>query len=174
VWESARGSPALKRDRDGLQALTLPPGEAPFVPVVTGFLGKGVSTGAICTLGRGGSDLSATVIGAALDLEEVRAPLRPCPLPSASSANMELTSCAPCIQRRVCWSVLWSAIRVKMSRNLFLYCSSLVLLWDKSSPGGPEHVSIQAHNQCPPLRNCGGQTVRGSAMPSAACEADLH
>ena len=67
------------------QALTLLPGEA-YIPVVTGFLGKGENTGAICTLGRGGSDLSATVIGAALDLEEARAcalcvlPVRVCSL----------------------------------------------------------------------------------------------
>ena len=39
---------------------------------MTGFLGKGLHTGAITTLGRGGSDLSATVLGAALELEEVQ------------------------------------------------------------------------------------------------------
>lgn len=37
-----------------------------------GFLGKGQNTGAVTTLGRGGSDLTATVLGAALDLEEVQ------------------------------------------------------------------------------------------------------
>jgi aspartate kinase len=42
------------------------------VQVVTGFLGKGVQTGAITTLGRGGSDLSATVLGAAMELREVQ------------------------------------------------------------------------------------------------------
>uniref|UniRef100_A0A7S0R5D6 Aspartokinase n=1 Tax=Chlamydomonas leiostraca TaxID=1034604 RepID=A0A7S0R5D6_9CHLO len=42
------------------------------VAVVTGFLGKGLSTGAITTLGRGGSDLTATVLGAALELKEVQ------------------------------------------------------------------------------------------------------
>lgn len=44
----------------------------PEVPVVTGFLGRGHTTGAITTLGRGGSDLTATVLGAALELEEVQ------------------------------------------------------------------------------------------------------
>jgi len=43
-----------------------------MVQIVTGFLGKGVHTGAITTLGRGGSDLTATLIGAALDLPEVQ------------------------------------------------------------------------------------------------------
>lgn len=42
------------------------------IPIVTGFLARGENTGAITTLGRGGSDLSATVIGAALGLDEVQ------------------------------------------------------------------------------------------------------
>ena len=42
------------------------------VLVVTGFLGKGLQTGAITTLGRGGSDLTCTLLGAALDLPEVQ------------------------------------------------------------------------------------------------------
>lgn len=41
------------------------------IPVVTGFIAKD-SGGFITTLGRGGSDLTATVIGAALDAEEVQ------------------------------------------------------------------------------------------------------
>ena len=41
------------------------------IAVVTGFLGRGEQSGAIATLGRGGSDLTATVIGAALELPEV-------------------------------------------------------------------------------------------------------
>ena len=52
--------------------LTLKPGQGPVVRVVTGFLGRGIKTGAICTLGRGGSDLTATVIGKALGLREVQ------------------------------------------------------------------------------------------------------
>lgn len=42
------------------------------VQIVTGFLGRGQATGAVTTLGRGGSDLTATVIGAALGLQEVQ------------------------------------------------------------------------------------------------------
>jgi aspartate kinase len=103
------------------QALTRLPGDAPCVPIVTGFLGRGHGTGgrkaqpsdwtymltlwqalgstppmasatccqassvpslllnvhssyagAITTLGRGGSDLTATLIGAALGVQEVQ------------------------------------------------------------------------------------------------------
>lgn len=53
-------------------ALTRQPGRPKEVAVVTGFLARGVNTGAITTLGRGGSDLSATVLGAALELKEVQ------------------------------------------------------------------------------------------------------
>jgi aspartate kinase len=41
------------------------------VPVVTGYIGKD-ATGNITTLGRGGSDYSASIFGAALDVEEIQ------------------------------------------------------------------------------------------------------
>lgn len=41
------------------------------VPIVTGFLAKGQESGAITTLGRGGSDLTASIIGASLNLKEI-------------------------------------------------------------------------------------------------------
>ncbi|KAK3183891.1 hypothetical protein Dsin_031177 [Dipteronia sinensis] len=44
----------------------------PAIPVVTGFLGKGWRSCAITTLGRGGSDLTATTIGKALGLDEIQ------------------------------------------------------------------------------------------------------
>ncbi|XP_062110704.1 aspartokinase 1, chloroplastic-like isoform X2 [Humulus lupulus] len=44
----------------------------PAIPVVTGFLGKGWKSCAVTTLGRGGSDLSATTIGKALGLREIQ------------------------------------------------------------------------------------------------------
>ncbi|GAB4553738.1 MAG: aspartate kinase [Anaerolineae bacterium] len=44
--------------------------DAGVIPVVPGFIGKSRS-GNLTTLGRGGSDLTATVLGAALDADEV-------------------------------------------------------------------------------------------------------
>jgi bifunctional aspartokinase / homoserine dehydrogenase 1 len=41
-----------------------------IVPIVTGYLGAS-SEGALTTLGRGGSDYSATILGAAIDADEV-------------------------------------------------------------------------------------------------------
>ncbi|MCO5555093.1 hypothetical protein L7F22_008633 [Adiantum nelumboides] len=43
-----------------------------IIPIVTGFLGKGQKTGAVTTLGRGGSDLTATALGKALGLREIQ------------------------------------------------------------------------------------------------------
>ena len=74
-----------------------------MVQIVTGFLGKGVHTGAITTLGRGGSDLTATLIGAALDLPEVQVGvIQPfillavwgCPLFGAGGSGREVTLAA--------------------------------------------------------------------------------
>jgi aspartate kinase len=47
-----------------------PPARAPL-PVVTGFLGR-TADGRVTTLGRGGSDYSAALIGAALGAEEIQ------------------------------------------------------------------------------------------------------
>lgn len=44
----------------------------PAIPVVTGFLGKGWRSCAVTTLGRGGSDLTATTVGKALGLREIQ------------------------------------------------------------------------------------------------------
>ncbi|KAF5799611.1 putative aspartate kinase [Helianthus annuus] len=44
----------------------------PAIPIVTGFLGKGWRTCAVTTLGRGGSDLTATTIGKGLNLREIQ------------------------------------------------------------------------------------------------------
>ncbi|XP_021723000.1 aspartokinase 1, chloroplastic-like isoform X2 [Chenopodium quinoa] len=44
----------------------------PAIPIVTGFLGKACKSCAITTLGRGGSDLTATTIGKALGLREIQ------------------------------------------------------------------------------------------------------
>ncbi|CAG9465005.1 unnamed protein product [Pedinophyceae sp. YPF-701] len=62
----AEALPALR------ESLSFSPGEQRAVQVVTGFLGRGKNTGAVTTLGRGGSDLTCTVLGAALGLPEVQ------------------------------------------------------------------------------------------------------
>ena len=41
------------------------------IPIITGFLGKAKESGAITTLGRGGSDLTASIVGAAMSTKEI-------------------------------------------------------------------------------------------------------
>src|SRR5213082_3168276 len=56
--------------REKSQARLFPLLEKGIVPVVTGFIGATVD-GQLTTLGRGGSDFSATILGAALNADEV-------------------------------------------------------------------------------------------------------
>jgi bifunctional aspartokinase / homoserine dehydrogenase 1 len=68
VHGGARPIAALTREKT--RAVLGPPLEAGGIPVVTGYIAataKGIPT----TLGRGGSDFSATILGAALDAREV-------------------------------------------------------------------------------------------------------
>ncbi len=62
--------PDMEHTRRNTQARILPLVENGTVPVVTGFMGA-TPKGELTTLGRGGSDYSATILGAALDADEV-------------------------------------------------------------------------------------------------------
>lgn len=62
--------PQMEQTRGKSHARILPLLERGIVPVVTGFLGA-TPSGELTTLGRGGSDYSATILGAALDADEV-------------------------------------------------------------------------------------------------------
>ena len=63
-------SPLLDKTSEKAQATLAPVFEAGLLPVVTGFFGadeRGITT----TLGRGGSDYSASILGHALDADEI-------------------------------------------------------------------------------------------------------
>jgi aspartate kinase len=62
--------PDMALTREASQARLRPLLDAGVVPIVTGFIGA-TPAGQLTTLGRGGSDYSATILGAALDAEEV-------------------------------------------------------------------------------------------------------
>lgn len=62
--------PLVDRTRERCAARLCPILEQGVIPVVTGFIGA-TAEGLITTLGRGGSDYSATILGAALEAEEV-------------------------------------------------------------------------------------------------------
>jgi len=72
VTDAFHGSaePQMERTREKSQARLRPLLEKAIVPVVTGFIGA-TPEGQLTTLGRGGSDYSATILGAALEADEV-------------------------------------------------------------------------------------------------------
>lgn len=61
----------FKITNENLKALLLPILKEGIIPVVTGFI-AGTSEGATTTLGRGGSDYTAAIVGAALGAEEIQ------------------------------------------------------------------------------------------------------
>jgi len=62
--------PLMDRTRERCESRLLPLLGQGVVPVVTGFIGA-TTEGVLTTLGRGGSDYSATILGAALGADEV-------------------------------------------------------------------------------------------------------
>jgi len=72
VTDSNHGAaePQMEETRECCEARLRPLLQRGIVPVVTGFLGA-TAEGVLTTLGRGGSDYSATILGAALEADEV-------------------------------------------------------------------------------------------------------
>jgi aspartate kinase len=68
--EHGRAEPLMAETRAQASARLRPLLDAGVVPVVTGFIGA-TRAGTLTTLGRGGSDYSATILGAALDAAEI-------------------------------------------------------------------------------------------------------
>lgn len=62
--------PLMDETRQKAAAVLRPMLDAGEIPVVTGFIGATVD-GVLTTLGRGGSDYSASIVGAAIDADEV-------------------------------------------------------------------------------------------------------
>jgi aspartokinase/homoserine dehydrogenase 1 len=62
--------PCMEHTRQRCHEYLRPRLQQGVVPVVTGFIG-GTAEGVLTTLGRGGSDYSATILGAALEADEV-------------------------------------------------------------------------------------------------------
>lgn len=65
-----RADPLMEETREKSRARLMPFLESSTIPVVTGFIGS-TRQGVITTLGRGGSDYTATILASALDADEV-------------------------------------------------------------------------------------------------------
>ncbi|MCI0478179.1 MAG: aspartate kinase, partial [Anaerolineales bacterium] len=66
----AQASPAMDATRNKARARLMPSLQQNILPITTGFIGA-TRAGVITTLGRGGSDFTATILGNALDADEV-------------------------------------------------------------------------------------------------------
>src|SRR5213593_2209564 len=64
-------SPLMEETRDAARRVLLPLIERNLIPVMGGFIGR-TGDGATTTLGRGGSDYSAAIVGAAVGAEEIQ------------------------------------------------------------------------------------------------------
>lgn len=69
--ESGNATPLLKETRVNVVRDLLPLLEDGQVPLVSGFFGTSATSGKLTTLGRGGTDLTAAVLGHALDADEI-------------------------------------------------------------------------------------------------------
>ncbi len=68
--EHGRAEPLMDETRERATTRLLPLLDEGLAPIVTGFIGA-TRRGVLTTLGRGGSDYSATILGAALDASEI-------------------------------------------------------------------------------------------------------
>ncbi len=68
--EHTKAKPILEESKEKIRADILPVLEAGEVPVVQGFVGS-TRDGNVSTLGRGGSDYTASVLGAALEVDDI-------------------------------------------------------------------------------------------------------
>ncbi|HEX9164045.1 MAG TPA: lysine-sensitive aspartokinase 3 [Thermoanaerobaculia bacterium] len=64
-------SPLMDETRDAARRVLLPIVERNLIPVMGGFIGR-TRDGATTTLGRGGSDYSAAIVGAAIGADEIQ------------------------------------------------------------------------------------------------------
>lgn len=64
-------TPLMHETRENARTVLLPEIERNHIPIMGGFIGRS-RTGATTTLGRGGSDYSASIVGAALKVEEIQ------------------------------------------------------------------------------------------------------
>lgn len=65
-----QAEPLMDKTREKMRARLLPLLKAGEIPVITGFIGA-TEDGVTTTLGRGGSDYSASIVGAALEADEI-------------------------------------------------------------------------------------------------------
>lgn len=69
---SGNATPQLELTQKKVQEILVPLLDDGVLPIVSGFFGSSSDTGKLTTIGRGGTDLTAAVVGHALDADEIQ------------------------------------------------------------------------------------------------------
>jgi bifunctional aspartokinase / homoserine dehydrogenase 1 len=134
VTDSYHGGaePWIDRTRARCQARAVPLLQQGIVPVVTGFIGA-TEEGVLTTLGRGGSDYSATILGAALDADEVVIWSDVSGLLTADPRLVEATSTIPEISYREAAELAYFGAKVLHPKTLRPLMQRGIPIWVRNT-----------------------------------------
>jgi bifunctional aspartokinase / homoserine dehydrogenase 1 len=138
-----------------------------IIPVVTGFIGA-TAEGSLTTLGRGGSDYSATILAAALDADEVTIWTDVDGLMTADPHLVLTASIIAEISYREAAELARFGAKVLHPKTLGPVAQSGISIWIRNT-FAPEHVGTR-------ISPCGPQTesqVKGFTAMSEASEPSL-
>jgi aspartate kinase len=144
VFGAARPIPGYEAVMRRLVAERVPAG---VVPVVTGFVGR-TEAGEITTVGRNGSDLTATLLGAALGAEEVEIWSDTDGVMTADPSVVRAARSIPAMRFDEAAELAWFGSRV-------LHPSTLLPAMEKGIPvrvlntNRPEHPGTVIHHEAP-------------------------
>jgi aspartate kinase len=157
AFGAARPLPGYEAAMRRLVAERVPRG---VVPVVTGFVGR-TEAGEITTVGRNGSDLTATYVGAALGAEEVEIWTDTDGIMTADPGVVPAARSIPAMSFDEAAELAWFGARV-------LHPSTLVPAMEKDIPvrvlntNRPDHPGTVIHRE-PPLAPEGGSAATSVA-----------
>jgi aspartate kinase len=145
AFGAARPLPGWEAELRRLVAERVPPG---VVPVVTGFIGR-TEAGEITTVGRNGSDLTATLVGAALGADEVEIWSDTDGVMTADPSVVPAARSIPAMRFDEAAELAYFGSRV-------LHPSTLLPAMEKSIPvrvlntNRPDHPGTVLHHDAPP------------------------
>jgi aspartate kinase len=134
VTDACHGAadPIMNLTRARSQARLRPLLQQGVIPVVTGFIGA-TASGILTTLGRGGSDYSATILGAALEADEVIIWTDVDGLQTADPRQVPEARTIPHISYRVAAELAYFGAKVLHPKTLRAVMQSGIPLWIRNT-----------------------------------------
>ncbi|MDI3339288.1 MAG: aspartate kinase, monofunctional class [Sphaerobacter sp.] len=168
-------SPLFDRTREAATARLRPLLDRGVLPVVTGYFGADES-GATTTLGRGGSDFSAAVIGSALDAEEIIIWTDVDGVMTADPRLVPEASTLPAVSFAEATELAYFGAKVIHPRTMQLPAERGIPIWIRNTfrpdhPGtriGPEPVENGAVKAITAIPGLSVITVEGAGLLSVA------